>query len=160
MSNCLKSNFALLMSLGIIFGQKEYLSNEIFFGSNRDLNDRWFEKQSLRIVNGNVYTYYGSTRMLNGYVIAGFKTGTWKQWYANGMIKCIDQYKYGKRNGLQKCWHDNGKIKSEEIVKSDTLFDYKKEFYFNGKLKQHNVFRNGILVNSTRWDSLGNKILD
>ena len=28
MSNCLKSNFALLMSLGIIFGQKEYLSNE------------------------------------------------------------------------------------------------------------------------------------
>ena len=76
------------------------------------------------------------------------------------MIKCIDQYKYGKRNGLQKCWHDNGKIKSEEFVKSDTLFDYKKEFYFNGKLKQHNVFRNGILVNSTRWDSLGNKILD
>ena len=79
-----KIRYTFLMSLfclSVINAQVEYDSEDILHGTNAGLKNRWFTKFSGKIVHGNVYTNYGNSRMLNGFMRAGFKHGKWKEWY-------------------------------------------------------------------------------
>ena len=150
--------FAFLMSLfclSIMNAQVEYDSEDILHGTNAGLKNRWFTKFSGKIVHGNVYTDYGNSRMLNGFMRAGFKHGKWKEWYDTGMIKSIQHFTFGKEDGIQKEWYDNGKLMRESDMKGDTLYRYHKEFYPSGQIKLHQILEFGALIEETRWDTSG-----
>ena len=148
--------FAFLMPLfclSIMNAQVEYDSEDILHGTNAGLKNRWFTKFSGKIVHGNVYTNYGNSRMLNGFMRAGFKHGKWKEWYDTGMIKSIQHFTFGKEDGIQKEWYDNGKLMRESDMKGDTLYRYHKEFYPSGQIKLHQILYFVALIEETRWDT-------
>ena len=145
----------LLLHLTVLHAQTKYDSSDILFGSTGGLEDRWFTKFSGKVVHGNIYTTYGTSTMLNGYMRAGYKHGKWKQWYDTGMIRSIQHFTFGKQDGIQKLWYENGKLQRESDMKGDTLYRYHKEFYQNGQIKLHQILEFGTLIEETQWDSSG-----
>ncbi|MFW6222419.1 MAG: toxin-antitoxin system YwqK family antitoxin [Bacteroidota bacterium] len=46
--------------------------------------------------------------LMEGYFNKGVKSKQWKQWYANGDLQSITEYKNGKKDGMHKIYSQNG----------------------------------------------------
>jgi len=95
----------------------------------------------------------------------GKKTGTWRDYYANGKIKSETEFKEGQMNGLTKSFNLKGKLVEIATMTSDTsmapndvvLIELYKEYYEDGRVKLigglNNGMKNGIFRS---YDEAGN----
>ncbi len=106
----------------------------------------FYYKKTNNIFSGKTIGYFDdSTKKIEGEIVNGLQQGTWRQWFENGQIREICNYKNGKRNGIFVNWCTCGP-KLQEINYKDDIpngisihyLDGKKisqEYYFNGKLQ-------------------------
>lgn len=73
----------------------------------------------------------------------GLQEGTCKQFYDNGQLKYVVEWKKGKQDGDATFYYDNGKVESKGEFKKD--YKVKEWLYYdkNGVLTSKEVFRNG-----------------
>lgn len=73
----------------------------------------------------------------------GLQEGTCKQFYDNGQLKYVVEWKKGKQDGDATFYYDNGKVESKGEFKKD--YKVKEWSYYdkNGVLTSKEVFRNG-----------------
>ncbi|CAM2812015.1 toxin-antitoxin system YwqK family antitoxin [Chryseobacterium flavum] len=73
----------------------------------------------------------------------GLQEGTCKEFYDNGQIKNVVEWKKGKKEGDAVFYHDNGKISAQGTFKKD--FKVKEWSYYNknGDLTSKEEFTNG-----------------
>lgn len=89
----------------------------------------WYQNESIHKNKGGysgfllhgVYEQFNqfSNMLCQGSFSIGCKVGNWKYWYANGQLKCLEQWTKGKRNGLFRYYSAEGDI--------DSIVSYKKD---------------------------------
>ena len=75
------------------------------------------------------------------------RDGEYQEWYENGKMKELGNYKSGKQDGLWKSWYKNGKLQEMGTYK-DGYKDGEKV----GVWKEWN--KKGELVNEQNWDKV------
>jgi len=73
---------------------------------------------------------------VDGVTSVGAKTGKWKYYYRNGIIKEECNYFEGKKNGNYRQLYPSGKIKIKAYFTIDKIDSTYKAFYENGKIAE------------------------
>lgn len=80
-----------------------------------------------------------------------------KEYYSNGNLKEIINYKYGKKDGLNIRYYENGEVKSEMSYKEDKLDGIWNMYYKNGDRRYKAIYKNGEAQGIiTEWYINGN----
>jgi antitoxin component YwqK of YwqJK toxin-antitoxin module len=96
---------------------------------------------------GRVYEYFSNSEILKQEfnVLDGFLSGSFNEYYANGVLKSSISYEKGILNGLSQKFYQNGQLK-ESVNYSQGNFNGKRMVYWSNRvLKELNTFKNGIL---------------
>jgi len=78
------------------------------------------------VISGRIYRSFDDSRLKSvflGEVTCSIKSGTWKDWWANGRRKYEGTYVNGQKSGFWHEWDKNGILRFESL-------------YFNGKVMQ------------------------
>lgn len=110
--------------------------------------------------NGDIITievydngFLQDKQVINRYDENGNKTGIWREYHPNGVVKAEIKYRDGKQDGVQKYYNKKGKlIEIERMIygEADTTADQvalltlHKEFHPNGKVKSIGAMKNGL----------------
>jgi uncharacterized protein len=139
-------------SLGnIIFSG--YYKNDIPVGIHRK-----FDHQG-NVINAYIYNNSG-IKIGEGIITReGKKEGPWKNYFQNGTISSIGNYKNNLRTGSWKFYYDEGKIEQEGKYKNDKEDGLWKWYYLAGSIKTEDEFNEGKEEGLfTEYDTLGNVI--
>lgn len=71
------------------------------------------------------------------------KNGEVKEYYSNGNLKEIINYKNGKKDGLNIRYHENGEVRNEMSYKEDELDGIWNMYYENGDRRYKAYYKNG-----------------
>lgn len=156
-------------------------------GEKYDLNYPYALRQRTKIVDGVTWiteTYYRNGKLesaftdttingqplkylhqyhISGYLIrTGFydgkmKTGVWTDYYANGVVQSISNYKDDKLNGKYEYFYDNGQLWTERIFEEGKLISVNSNFSRDGYPQAIGTIKNGngtVLL----YDEAGNLV--
>lgn len=118
----------------------EILTNKISKGVNTNVFYFWYANNQLhntlggydgRLLDGYYQSFYLHSNNLSskGSFNEGLKTGQWTEWYQNGLIREISNWKNGLRDGITETFDSIGnKVSSKRYVKGEVhgvycLFD-------------------------------------
>ena len=73
----------------------------------------------------------------------GFRTSTQKEWYLDGNIKCIAEYKAGQLHGMRRTWHRNGQLKSEELFEGGRKNGISRQWDIQGRIWRRIAYLGG-----------------
>ncbi len=95
------------------------------------------------LLDGEVDVFDREQRLVEqGQYIGGIKTGLWKEWYPNGMLKRISRWRYGLRNGKQENYNEAGEKTSIAYFRKGKL--HKKQYSIDdGRIFKWTKFRKG-----------------
>ena len=88
----------------------------------------------------------------------GEKEGQWTEWYENGQKKKEGMHKDGHSTGVWTNWYENGQKYSEVTLKYGFIDGKLIRWYENGQREIIGTYKDGELVDETRWDEDGNLI--
>jgi len=86
-------------------------------------------------------------------------TGIFRQWWANGQLKCEFHFVKGKLNGKIFSWHENGQIKYEHFHKNDEMDGKILTWDENGQKRFEGNYLNGREIGKIiSWYDNGQKM--
>lgn len=97
------------------------------------------------------YTPEGILKSEGLYDISGGKTGEWKYYTNNGVLKTLSNFEENLAQGEQVSYFANGEIEEITHFKNDSLNGYYQEFYKNGKMKMQGWYKNNEASGEWRW---------
>jgi antitoxin component YwqK of YwqJK toxin-antitoxin module len=105
--------------------------------------------------NGKIkkaYIFHQNQKIAEGKLdTSGFKTGYWKEYYLDGILKSEGSYIAGKKSGLWKYYHPNGQLEQTGSYNNRGKEDkqwtwyypdgslHREEYYFNGVQDGHSI---------------------
>lgn len=106
-------------------------------------------------------SYYESGGLLSQVEFKdGLEEGPAKSYYESQKLKSETQFVNGIKNGDAKSYYENGQVKYEITYKNGIRQDLGKLYYENGAIAQIETYKNGELHDITRYDELGNKVVE
>jgi len=88
--------------------------------------------------------YYGNNLVRDSaYSENNKQQGIYKQWFENGKIAQITEWKDNLQNGNQVYFYENGQLRGKEFWINGKIDGYVKHYYPNGKVKYEDYFING-----------------
>ena len=125
------------------------LNVSAYYAQTKDsinVTDATDKKQGKWIIYGKTYhkiNYADDQKVEEGMYTDGKKTGIWKEYYPNNVLKSKITYENGRPNGYAIMYHDNGKIKEEGLWQMARWVGEYKLYYDNGQVQQEFKFTAG-----------------
>jgi len=158
----------VLSGVGKYYNEEGKLAKQSFFinGIETGLTKEFLDG---RIITLTTYKngYITKEEKINRVDRNGMKQGTWKELYADDMVKSEGFYRDGKRDGIFKDYDRNGRVVKKEEYRNDILvqtvkaveekYDVKRNYYADGKIKSIGTYRRGLPDGIFReYDAAGN----
>ena len=128
------------------------------------LEEEIFEKdynKDVNVVCGEGIHFFLSKEVALLYGLDKIENGEYKEWYSNGQLEILYNYKEGKLEGEYKSWFKNGNQWEHTFYKDSNLEGEYKSWFKNGKLHIDCHYKEGKLEGKYKqWDEKGNLIKD
>lgn len=147
-----------ILSLILFFVTSQLLHSQNQKGNGDKVIYRKLKTEDLQNIN-EVYHYNGKpytgmsydnfpkgNRMQEMNWVDGLLDGTKTEFFSNGAVRTILNFKEGKRHGEFIYYHDNGQLKLTGNYNMDLLDGEVKSYYNNGKIKHLQNYKDGIRV--------------
>jgi antitoxin component YwqK of YwqJK toxin-antitoxin module len=125
-----------------------YFENGNIEKEGKFIDGKYDELWSFNFENGNPKGK-GSFKMSDGSEMGSTgipkngRTGIWRFFHDNGLVKDEFNYIDGKINGNFKSFNELGKIKTEGSIKNDKIEGLYTSYYENGKISDQGIYVNG-----------------
>ena len=100
----------------------------------------------------------GRVRFLKQYK-QGKKDGLYHYWSRNGMKSQEINYQKDKAHGLWTSWYANGQKQLEQTLNSGKLDGPARRWYENGKIKDECIYKDGRIISIVVWKPNGERCL-
>ncbi len=113
------------------------------------------------LYNGTYKEYYpnGVLRSIKEFK-DGKNEGISREYYSNGRLAFVQTVRNGKINGPVKAYYENGRLKGEVHYVDNLEEGVLKEYYDNGKVMEEVSYIRGDIVNIKKFDREGNLVLN
>ena len=137
----MKRSFLILLFITCKIGIAQ--SFELVDNDTINLIDLEGKKQGLWVITNKMLRkpcYTDEQTVKEGQYKDSKKTGFWKEYFCNKVLKSKIEYKNNRPNGYAILYHDNGEIKEEGLWKNNRWIGDYKLYYSNGQVQQAFTF--------------------
>ena len=144
----------LLMIAGCKQNSKQSISQYLLSSSDTNLqpvNGVMFLKD--QPLTGTIFLIYPATSDTAEIAVykLGKENGTWKKFYANGLLKEKREFSNGKKTSDYMTWWENGQQQLHYLFKDDEYEGTCREWNTTGKLVKEMNYKKGHEEGSQRW---------
>ena len=127
-------------------------SSKIYDYNDVVLSDGWRDKSTMELITGEIIEVKNGIKTFHVNKVENGKiNGYGKQWYENGQLRYVANYKENKIYGLGKTWHENGAIYREiNYLNGEWNGKYKK-WYKSGAIEEESNYVNGKEHGLSKW---------
>lgn len=142
------------------------LDGELYTGIvfDTDINGTITEETSYisGIKDGLFNEYSRGDLVESGFYKKGRKTGEWRMWDEDSVLRNITDYDHTKRNSVKiRKWDENLifiRVNNEFGTSISQVFTKEEYYHNNGALKAEKLYEFGILLEARHWGSEGNLV--
>lgn len=134
--------FVLVCTTFTSFAQKEVRT---YYDNSDVLKEVYFVNQDNTDILEGKYIMYHPNQVIatEGAFEGGYKNGIFRQYYSNGEVQRIVEYKNGLRDGQVKVFNTKGSIIQSAVYTKGELSDSLYFYYDNGRVKSKGKFIDG-----------------